>query len=666
MYSLSGKLTNIAGVGQTVAEKLITKNLLTIKDLLLWVPLRYEDRSQQKLIVDLVKDELVTIKAEVTSVSNQYKGRRSMQRATIRDNSGSLKLIWFNIPYIKDTLQKETEYFFSGKLNDRGMMTQPKVEKVSDDTTHTNRLVPIYSSVPGIKPGNLRRYLKEIVKHLDPIPDQLTKEFNLLSLNETFEHLHFPDNQNLTVKARERLAIEELLGLMQQSAEIKQQWKNSASAHLIEIDQENTIPKLPFTLTAAQQRSIKEILIDIESTTPMNRLLLGDVSSGKTVVAGVAALHTLQNNHHVAFIAPTQILAKQHLETLNKLFPKINIQLLTAQTKFSLSTKPTLYLGTHAVINKLQEIKPALVIYDEQHRFGVEQRSEISKLTFRPHALTMSATPIPRSLMLTIFSHLELSVIDEMPPGRKPIKTWLVSEKKRTDSYNWIKQQLQESGEQVLVVCPFIDPSEHEAFANVKSATEVFADIKSHFPDQKIELLHGRLLPDQKNKITKNLFNRKIDILVTTPIVEVGIDLPAASIIIIESAERFGLASLHQLRGRVGRAGQQAYCLLFPSSHSSEISQRLDIFTKTNDGMKLAEFDLQNRGAGDLFGTNQHGFDQLRFTNWTNVELITQAKQIFDKLKNKVNGTAREGALGYSQATWKSIISPHLTTPTAN
>lgn len=666
MYSLAGKLTNTTGIGPAVADKLNLKDLHTIQDLLLWVPLRYEDRSQQKLIMDLVKDELVTIQAEVSAVSNQYKGRRSMQRATVRDSSGPLKLIWFNSPYIKDTLKKGQSYFFSGKLNDRGMMSQPKVEKISSDTTHTNRLVPVYSSVPGIKPGNLRRYLKEITNQLDPIPDQLATKFDLLSLNETFKHLHFPDNQELTIKARERLAIEELLGLMQHSWQIKQQWQDDASAHLIDVDQKNTVPKLPFTLTAAQQHSLKEILSDIQSTTPMNRLLLGDVGSGKTVVAGIAVMHTLQNNFNVAFVAPTQILAKQHLETLTQLFPKIKIQLLTAKNKFTPSDKPTLYLGTHAVINKFQEIKPALVIYDEQHRFGVEQRSQIAKLTFKPHVLTMSATPIPRSLMLTIFSHLELSVIDEMPEGRKPVKTWLVTEKKRADSYHWIKQQLQESGGQVLVVCPFIDPSDHEALANVKSTTEIFATIKPAFPDQKVELLHGRLPQKQKDKITKNLFEQKIDILVTTPIVEVGIDLPAAVIIIIESAERFGLASLHQLRGRVGRAGQQAYCLLFPSSKSSAISQRLDVFIKTNDGMKLAEFDLRSRGAGDLFGTDQHGFDQLQFANWTNVELIAKARKIFNQLKNKVNGAAREGALGYSQTTWKTIISPQTTSPTAN
>ena len=532
------------------------------------------------------------------------------------------------------------------------MIAQPKVEKISSNAIHTNRLVPVYPLIPEIKPGNMRRYLKEVIDHLDPIEDQLAKKFNLLPLNETFYHLHFPDNQKLTVQARKRLAIEELLDLMKRSYQIKQEWQKDASAPMINIANPESIPDLPFTLTTAQKRSLSEILADIQSNTPMNRLLIGDVGSGKTVVAGIATLQTLNNNHHATLIAPTQILAEQHWQTFQKLFPELNTQLLTAKTNFTLAKEPTLYIGTHAVINKFNEIKPALVVYDEQHRFGVEQRNKINQLSFQPHVLTMSATPIPRSLMLTIFSHLELSVIDEMPAGRKPVKTWLVPRKKRVDSYQWIKQQLKDHGGQVLVICPFIDPSHHEAFSNVKAATQTFDYLKQEFADFNVELLHGRLTAKEKEQVTQNLFDQKIDILVTTPIIEVGVDLPAAAIMIIESAERFGLASLHQLRGRVGRAGQQAYCFLFPSSKSIETKQRLTIFTQVNDGMKLAEFDLKNRGAGDLFGTDQHGFDQLTFANWTNIELITQARQIFEEIKENTK--------------WQSLINPSISNISPN
>jgi ATP-dependent DNA helicase RecG len=396
--------------------------------------------------------------------------------------------------------------------------------------------------------------------------------------------------------------------------------------------------------------------------------LLGDVGSGKTIVAAIAVKHVLQNNFNTALIAPTQILAKQHFQTLHQIFPDMKIALLTAKNRANalnkisntknLANQSTCYIGTHAVINKLSQIKPALVIYDEQHRFGVAQRSQTSQLSFQPHLLTMSATPIPRSLMLSIFAHLSLSVIDEMPQGRKPIKTWLVPEKKRLDAYRWLAKQLSlESNQtqpsthtkthnhnQVLIVCPFINPSEHEMFKDVASATEKYQQIKARFPNLVVQLLHSRQSQPEKDKIIQALFAQEIDILVTTPIVEVGLDLQRASIIIIESAQRYGLASLHQLRGRVGRAGQKGYCLLFANLKNAQTSQRLKIFSQTTNGMKLAEFDLKNRGAGDLFGSDQHGFDQLKFSNWTNLELISQARAIFKNLKDQPN------------LSWKPII----------
>lgn len=636
MFNLQQPTSTIPGIGPKTAAKLAKKQIETVKDLLLWVPLRYEDRSTQKKINQLEEDELVTIQAEVISVSNQYKGRRSIQRATVQDETGRLKLIWFNSPYLKDSLKQGQNYFFSGKLNEYRQMAQPKFETIKKEALHTNRLVPVYSSIPGVKQGNLRRFLKNTIDALDAPPDPVAEKFALLPFKDTFKNLHFPDEQNLTIQARERLALEELLSLMQHAQEIKQDWQQNKTAPPIKIDEKQLIPDhLPFELTDAQRRSTHEILFDLKSERPMNRLLLGDVGSGKTVVATIAAHHTLVNKKNAALIAPTQVLAEQHQQTLKKLLPQLKLQLLTAQTKVSdlnFKTKePTFYLGTHAILNHLEKIKPALVIYDEQHRFGVAQRSETDHLKTQPHLLTMSATPIPRSLMLTIFAHLKLSLIDEMPPGRKPNKTWLVPEKKRTDSYAWIKQQLKQSGGQALVVCPFINPSEHEAFEKVKSATETYGQLKAEFSELEVELLHGQMNKKEQQQVIKQLFAQEIDILVTTPIVEVGVDLPAAKIMLIESAERFGLASLHQLRGRVGRAGQQGSCLLFTDSQSPEALKRLKVFTQTNDGTKLAEFDLQNRGAGDLFGLEQHGFDQLQFASWTNTELIGQAKKIFEQ-----------------------------------
>lgn len=646
-YALNTSLIQIAGVGTKTAAALANKNIYTVKDLLLYVPLRYEDRSLQ-LTIDQLKitndpDQLVTIQAQVVTTGNYYKGRRSIQSATVQDETGRLKLMWFNNKFIIDKLQKGQSYLISGKLNERGMMIQPVVEDIKEDTIHTNRLVPIYSSVPGIKQGTLRRLLKSVSDNLAEFPDpllsnHLTDQIKT-ALPQALTQFHFPDNQESIVSSRERLALEELLALMKYSHQIKAQWREKFKAHQLVIQPPQIPNNLPFQLTTAQLRVIDEILTDLQSTTPMNRLLIGDVGSGKTVVAGIAATQTLKNQHSVCLIAPTQILAEQHKETIQKLFPNLPVALVTAKTKknrqLENTTQPIFYIGTHALINQLAKIKPALVIYDEQHRFGVGQRSTTSTEPIQPHTLTMSATPIPRSLMLTIFSHLNVSAIDEMPAGRLVTKTWLVPATKKLDAYTWIKQQLGQnpSGQHNLAifVCPFIDPSNSLALENVAAVKDKFTEIKNHFPDLKVSLLHGRLTTAEKTSITQELFANQVDILVTTPIVEVGMDLPTASIMVIEGAERFGLASLHQLRGRVGRAGQQGFCLLFTTTNKPE--PRLNQFCQLHDGLKLAELDLNRRGAGNIFGVEQHGFDELRFGSWTDLELITQARQIFEQLQ---------------------------------
>lgn len=639
-YGLETPLAAVKGVGPKLAAIFAARQLETVKDLLLFVPLRYEDRSNQAAIAQLQTGELVTLKATVLNTNNYYKGRRSIQSATLKDDTGRLKVMWFNNRFILDKLRIGQTYLFSGKKNDRGIMVQPTVEDDKIDTIHTNRLVPVYSTITGIKQGSLRRILKHVLDNTEPIEEPFASEF--LPLQQTLAQLHFPDMGEKVIQARERLALEELLSLMQKSQQIKDRWLKDKTALVLDLTRaEERIPSsIPFELTGAQVTAIDEILKDVAQPHPMNRLMVGDVGSGKTVVAGVAIHHALANGASAALVAPTRILADQHAETLRKLFPEMPIELVAAGTsaaKFQPAAQPTLYVGTHAVINRLEQIKPALIVYDEQHRFGVRQRSYDGFAGQHPHVLTMSATPIPRSLMLTIFSHLELSVIDELPKGRLPVKTWVTPESKRAGAYDWMVKEIQQNQSQALIVCPFIDPSNAEALENVAAVTDMYEKIERALGGRglRLALLHGRQAKKEQAVITDKLYHREIDVLVTTPIVEVGVDLPAASIIVIEAAERFGLASLHQLRGRVGRAGQQAYCLLFSPSRQEETQQRLQKFAEITNGRELAELDLERRGAGDIFGTAQHGFDQLVFANWANVELISQARKLFEAVSTQ-------------------------------
>lgn len=659
MYSLDTPLDTLQGIGPKLSAIFAEKEITTLKDLLFYLPIRYSDRSEITTIADLEVDKLVSFPATITKPSSFYKNRRKISSAFAIDTSGRVKLMWFNNKFIENSVSPGATYMVSGKLNSRNTIVQPTLEKISDEditgvddiisesdkeTIHTGRLVPIYSSTVKIKQGNLRRILKRALEQYELSKrDSFTEIPNQIDLKSALKSLHFPESEKDILEARERLALEELLALIQQSEEIKKYWRSLQTAQPITIQDPKIPNSIPFELTNAQNRCIDEILTDINSANPMNRVLIGDVGSGKTVVAGTAALHTILSGHSVALIAPTKILASQHKQTLTDIFPQLSFKLLTGASKIvQKDTKsPTVYIGTHAVINKLSDINPGLVIYDEQHRFGVNQRSESSQLKKIPHTLTMSATPIPRSLMLTIFSHLQVSMIDELPKGRKPTKTWLLPDKKRTNSYQWIVDQLSESNSEkklVLVVCPFIDPSHHEAFENVANVTETYEQIKEAFTKLsgknkiKVEMLHGRMKKEEQEKIIAKTYDNKVDILVTTPIVEVGVDLPTASIIVIEAAERFGMASLHQLRGRVGRAGQQGYCMLFTTSKSKTVSERLKAFSKENNGLKLAELDLKNRGGGDIFGVTQSGFSNLQFASWTNMELIAQAQATFKEL----------------------------------
>jgi ATP-dependent DNA helicase RecG len=653
MYGLQQSIKSVKGVGPATTKALTNYGLETILDLLLHIPLRYEDRSHHTQIAALQVGQVVTLTGTIINPRNFYKGRRSIQSATLQDATGKVKLMWFNNPHVIDRFRLGAQFLVSGTLNDRGTITQPTVEAFKSDTIHTGRLVPIYPNIPQVPPGTLRRILKEVTDYLDTstakLDNLMPPSSTLPPLVESLCQIHFPDDEIHITFARERLAIEELVQLIMRSHALKDRWRQLNKAPVFPLPVEELGKSLPFELTTGQKRSLSEILADLNSAAPMNRLLLGDVGSGKTAVAGLASQHVMRFGAHACLITPTQILAEQHAQTIARLFPELPLQILTAQTKKKekeiavAADKPTLFVGTHAILSQLEKLQPGLIVYDEQHRFGVKQRSVAQHLDRHPHVLTLTATPIPRTLLLTIFSHLSLSVIDELPPGRKPIKSWLVPQSKKDDAYRWIGQQLTESqaANQALIVCPFIDPSHLQAFENVTAAsqlhqqlTETFAEMAPQLPRPiRVGLLHGRMTKREQQEVSGRLFAQEIDVLVTTPIVEVGLDLPAASIIVIEAAERFGMASLHQLRGRVGRAGQQGYCLLFTHSEAKEVKERLTKFSQTTNGLELAEQDLQRRGAGDIFGTQQHGLDQLQFANWTNLQLVTQAKQLAEHIE---------------------------------
>jgi len=632
MYRLDTPLAAVKGIGPKLQEQFAEHDLVFVRDLLLQLPTRYNDLSKQVLIAEASPGESYTIRGRVERTSTYYKGGRSIQRATISDATGTLDLLWFNARHIAQSLHKGQEYFFSGTIGSRGGIIHPSFEKISEDTIHTNRLVPIYTGTLGIQQGRVRRLSKHILEFLDATDIKSEEAFqakDLPSLGVALSELHFPSDEALVVSARERLAAEELVSLIRQAKEAKKHWAQIHDAPAIPLTKPAVPKSIPFTLTDSQQKSAAEILADINKTQPMNRLLTGDVGSGKTVVAGIAARQVFLHGLNTCLIAPTRVLAEQHTETLQKLFPDLSVTLVTsAQRKKIALEKPQLFIGTHALFSQLEKISPALVIYDEQHRFGVKQRLGASEQ--HAHRLTMTATPIPRTLSLSLFAHLDHSQITELPTNRVPTKTWLLPATKRPKLYNWIKDEIKKNPQYLaLIVCPFIEKSKEPGLTQIAAAKVRYAEIQKEFgTTYATALLHGKQPAAEQTEILQKLFTQKIQILVSTTIVEVGIDLPQASALVIESAEQYGLASLHQLRGRVGRAGQQGYCYLFTSVAKQSTTKRLKQLLTTTDGHKLAEFDLENRGAGNLFGNTQHGFSFLRFASWTNHTLLDQARAI--------------------------------------
>lgn len=642
--NLTTSLQSIKGVGPKTAEQFAAANLHTVADLLTFLPRRHEDFSEVVTISNIHPGKQ-TIKARCEKVATRpvRRGLR-ITTATLVDDTGKLQAVWFNQPYRTTQLAGGDEFYFSGEFEfsyNKYQLTNPSVEKVSDMPVQTDRLLPVYRSIKGLKSQLVRKILAEIRPLMTMLPETLPPELiakeKLVSYADAVLGMHFPETAEDVTKARERLAFEELFQLLLAS-QLNKQENSKLVGWRIPFDQSivgQFVGQLPFQLTGAQRRAAWEVIQDFERETPMNRLLQGDVGSGKTIVAGLAARQAAHEGFQTVIMAPTEILATQHAETLSKLLEPsgVTVGLLTGSVKGQ--ARKELYMriadgsvsvivGTHAVIqDTVKYHKLGFVVIDEQHRFGVKQRQALlSKSKHMPHLLSMTATPIPRSLALTVYGELDVSILNELPKGRKPIETQLWSPNSTASLYDRIDAELTK-GRQAYVICSLIDDNPDN---DVKSVETEYNKLRNaRFKHRSIGLLHGKLKPYEKDAVMSAFADGSIDILVSTTVVEVGVDVPNATTIVIENADRFGLSQLHQLRGRVGRSVHQSYCYLVLSD-SSKPSQRLKEIEKSNDGFYLAEVDLQLRGPGEIYGRAQHGALNLQVATLADVKLIKRAQ----------------------------------------
>lgn len=623
-------------------------NVKTYFDLVNYFPSRYEDFSLLSPIGKAQPGETVTVKGEV--IDSKYQVTRTglrLQVFKLSDGTGEIEVGFYNQPYLLRIIKKGSLVSVAGTVEQYGrkMSLKPKdYELVLPDNPlkHTGRIVPVYPQTRGLSTKTIREKMHIALqgKFDEVLPTKIIEFNDLVEEDYAYKNTHFPDSLKSLEKARHRLAFDELFAIQLSSFLIKKQWEKETVGHKFkDTDKTKTIisefiSKLPFTLTPSQVAVWEEIYEDLKMNRPMNRFLQGEVGSGKTVIAALGCYLSFLNGYKSIIMAPTEILASQHFKTLNDLFKSypIKIGVYTASNK---NPDGDIIVGTHALITKKFNLKKVgFVVIDEQHRFGVAQRAAIKLKGLNPHLLTMTATPIPRTVMLTLHGELELSVITEMPKGRLPVKTFLVPPFKRPSGYEWIKKEIVQNKAQVFVVCPLIEESEIETMKSVKASKKEYDDLKRIFSDFKLGLLHGKMKSSEKEKVMIDFKKGLYDILVTTPVVEVGVDIPNATIMIIEGAERFGLAQLHQLRGRVGRSDKQSYCLLYATNNDPETIKRLGFFSKTNLGTKLAEEDLRIRGPGDIYGIKQHGFAELKIANFTDYELIDKTKKAAEYFAN--------------------------------
>lgn len=639
------KNLNLKSLTVKETEKIRSLNINTLHDLLYYFPRAYDDRTNIKKIEELRGDEYVVLKVQFLAVSTPYiPGRLKMTKARATDGTGVIDVVWFQMPYLAKSLKTGEDYILIGHVK-RGynfQMTNPEYKKVSNQIEmEKGEILPVYSTVKNFAQNSLRKVLKKNIisnrKYFcENIPDEIIKKYKIMDRQTALNEIHFPDDKKNLEEAKRRFAIEELLilemGILEkkfiEGVSNEKKYELSDNKFLVK----NYLKNLNFTLTKAQKNVITDIYKELNSGIFINRLIQGDVGSGKTVVAMILLLYIIENGYQGVIMAPTEILAAQHYLSIKEDFEKlgVRVELLTGSVKGKKreamlsgikSGEISLVIGTHALIEDNVEFgKLGLVVIDEQHRFGVVQRKKLRDKGILSNLLVMSATPIPRSLALSIYGDLDISIIDELPPGRKPIKTkWIGNEIDLEKAYDFIEKKLRE-GRQAYFVVPLIEDSEKMA---VKSIEQYRYEIENRFSDYKIGILHGKMKNSEKDEVMKSFKNKETDILLSTTVVEVGINVPNATIISIINAERFGLSSLHQLRGRVGRGEYQSYCFLISKTDNDTSKARLRIMEKTQDGFEIAEEDLRLRKSGEIFGTKQTGFSDLKF-----IDIIQDVKTI--------------------------------------
>lgn len=652
MVDLKKDVKYVKGVGPNRVKLLNKLNIFTLGDLITYYPRGYEDRSKPKNMLECIDGEEALIEAIVVNRMTEIRLKgKTMYKLQVRDESGIGTAIWFNQSYLKNKFQVGKKYKFYGKISNAfGKITiQSPVFDEEEKNNNTGKIIPIYPLTYQLSQNVLRKIIENGLKEVEgglqeTLPSYLLEEYHLQNLQQAMKHIHFPNEFKDFTIARKRLVFEELLSTQLALLELKNMslTEGNGIAFHKEAKMSDIIHQLPFRLTGAQRRVLEEIDTNMESPKAMNRLLQGDVGSGKTVIAMCAAYKAVKSGYQAAIMAPTAILATQHLENFQKMLANTGIRVellisgITKKKKEDILQRLAkgeidILIGTHAIIeDNVVFSKLGLVVTDEQHRFGVKQRTRIVEKGQNPDVLVMTATPIPRTLALILYGDLDISIIDELPPNRKKVDTFAVSKKMEDRINNFIREQIKE-GRQAYVVCPLVEENEEMDLKSVEKLYEKYK--KEVFPDYRVEYIHGKMKPKEKDEIMTKFKAGGIDVLISTTVIEVGVDVPNANIMVIEDAERFGLAALHQLRGRVGRGEYKSYCILKYEGKGEVVRKRMKVMCETNDGFVISEKDLELRGSGDFFGTMQHGLPEFKIANlFEDMEILKSVQSVAIKI----------------------------------